>query len=334
MNEKVEIFVIMNAELEKQINIIFGLEITLDPYDKKTGLPRYLTSGRRIYIAKSSDVDFYIVKMSEPKDSRTLSKEIGLYEAALSGNVAFWFESLNKNYRNSYVKHHIPFVMLPTQIFLPFLGILFTKKFTNTKGNARTKLSSNAQLLLIKLLYLPRKQYSKADLAKQLQLNPVYVTRATKELLDLGLICEYKEGRSVFVERDGSSEELFNRAKQLLVSPVSKVVYVKKNKQFQGYPIASDYALSEISMINPSDVPVYACWKKDAIVQKMKIIEEPSWNDPDDMIKIELWDYDPRKLSEGKNVDFISLYCSLMNNNNPRIQGEMEDILEDFEWQL
>ena len=87
--------------------------------------------------------------MSEPKDSRTLSKEIGLYEAVLGGNVAFWFESLNKNYRNSYVKHHIPFVMLPTQIFLPFLGILFTKKFTNTKGNARTKLSSNADKTVV-----------------------------------------------------------------------------------------------------------------------------------------------------------------------------------------
>ena len=326
--------VIMNKELEKQINIIFGLDLEIEPYDKKTGLPRYLTSGRRIFIAKSFDVDFYIVKIHEPKDSRVLSKEIGEYESALGGNVAFWFESLNKNYRNSYVKHHIPFVMIPTQIFLPFLGILFTKKFTNTNGVARTKLSYNAQMLLIKLLYLPRIKYSKADIAQRLQLNPVYVTRATKELLDMGLISEYKEGRSVFVERENSSEELFDSAKQLFVSPISKVIYVKKNKRLQEYPIASDYALSEISMINPSDVPVYACWKKDALVNDVKIIDEPSWNDSDDMVKLELWDYDPKKLSDGKTVDIVSLYCSLMNNNDPRIQGEMEDILEDFEWQL
>ena len=334
MNEKVDIIVIMNKELEKQINIIFGLDLEIEPYDKKTGLPRYLTSGRRIFIAKSFDVNFYIVKIHEPKDSRVLSKEIGEYESALGGNVAFWFESLNKNYRNSYVKHHIPFVMIPTQIFLPFLGILFTKKFTNTNGVARTKLSYNAQMLLIKLLYLPRIKYSKADIAQRLQLNPVYVTRATKELLDMGLISEYKEGRSVFVERENSSEELFDSAKQLFVSPISKVIYVKKNKRLQEYPIASDYALSEISMINPSDVPVYACWKKDALVNDVKIIDEPSWNDSDDMVKLELWDYDPKKLSDGKTVDIVSLYCSLMNNNDPRIQGEMEDILEDFEWQL
>ena len=334
MNEKADIIVIMNKELEKQINIIFGLDLEIEPYDKKTGLPRYLTSGRRIFIAKSFDVNFYIVKIHEPKDSRVLSKEIGEYESALGGNVAFWFESLNKNYRNSYVKHHIPFVMIPTQIFLPFLGILFTKKFTNTNGVARTKLSYNAQMLLIKLLYLPRIKYSKADIAQRLQLNPVYVTRATKELLDMGLISEYKEGRSVFVERENSSEELFDSAKQLFVSPISKVIYVKKNKRLQEYPIASDYALSEISMINPSDVPVYACWKKDALVNDVKIIDEPSWNDSDDMVKLELWDYDPKKLSDGKTVDIVSLYCSLMNNNDPRIQGEMEDILEDFEWQL
>ena len=87
-------------------------------------------------------------------------------------------------------------------------------------------------------------------------------------------------------------------------------------------------------MINPSDVPVYACWKKDALVNDVKIIDEPSWNDSDDMVKLELWDYDPKKLSDGKTVDIVSLYCSLMNNNDPRIQKEMEDILEDFEWQL
>lgn len=324
----------MMRELEKQIKKIFGLEIEIQPYDKKMGLPRYLMSGRNIYIASSFDIVFYIVKMSEPKDSRLLSKEIGLYEAALGGNVAFWFESLNKNYRNSYVKHHIPFVMIPTQIFLPFLGVLFTRKFTNTVGNARTKLSINAQILLIKLMYLPRKRYAKAELAQMLQITPVYVTRATKELLDLEYIIEIKEGRSVFVERSDSAEALFNKAKQLFVSPVNKTIYVKKNEQLNGYPVASDYALSEISMINPPDVPAYACWKKDPIIDKMKIIDEPSWAEHGDIYKVELWDYDPRKLSDGKMVDVISLYCSLMNDNNPRIQGEMEEMLEDFEWQL
>ena len=49
--------------------------------------------------------------------------------------VAFWFETLTKNNRNAYVKHHIPFIMVPTQIYLPFLGILFSKKMTKSNSS-------------------------------------------------------------------------------------------------------------------------------------------------------------------------------------------------------
>ena len=49
--------------------------------------------------------------------------------------VAFWFETLTKNNRNAYVKHHIPFIMVPTQIYLPFLGTLFSKKMTKSNSS-------------------------------------------------------------------------------------------------------------------------------------------------------------------------------------------------------
>ena len=321
----------MKEYLESQLKMTITIEESQDNYQ---GLPLLYKTQYRIYTVSSNGVIWMAL---EPKKFLGLAKLRGnraYLEKVKQMNCVLFLEDATFYSVEKMKEEGIPFVLKGKEVFLPFLGILFTKKFTNTNGVARTKLSYNAQMLLIKLLYLPRIKYSKADIAQRLQLNPVYVTRATKELLDMGLISEYKEGRSVFVERENSSEELFDSAKQLFVSPISKVIYVKKNKRLQEYPIASDYALSEISMINPSDVPVYACWKKDALVNDVKIIDEPSWNDSDDMVKLELWDYDPKKLSDGKTVDIVSLYCSLMNNNDPRIQGEMENILEDFEWQL
>ena len=66
--------------------------------------------------------------------------------------VAFWFETLTKNNRSAYVKHHLPFMMVPTQIYLPFLGILFSKKFTGAEGSALLQLTANAQIILISLM--------------------------------------------------------------------------------------------------------------------------------------------------------------------------------------
>lgn len=316
--------------IEKELERVFALSFAISEHKEKNGLPRYLTTGRKIYKAEYEQFGFYIIKLPSAIDSRVLYKEKLLYEEKFGVPVAFCFETLTKNNRNAYVKHHIPFMMIPAQIYLPFLGILFSKKFTGAEGSALLQLTANAQMILLYLLHYKQADYTKKELALRLGLNPVYVTRGTKELLSRGFIAEKRKGRSVEVGLAIASKELFNVASSALSSPVSDVIYVRKTEDVIRLPKASDFALSELSMINPPEIAAYACFKKSRIVDKFEIIDEPGWEKPSEICKVELWNYDPAKLCENGIVDKLSLYASLKDTKDPRVQGELENVLEEF----
>ena len=319
--------------IEKELENAFGLSFAISEKTEKNGLPRYLTTGRTIYTAQHEQFSFFIVKLQSAIDSRILYKEKMLYEDKLGVPVAFWFETLTKNNRNAYVKHHIPFIMVPTQIYLPFLGILFSRKFSGNQGNSLLKLTSNAQMILLYLTYNVKADFTKKELSERLGLNPVYVTRSTKELVSRGFIEEKRNGRSVEVGRVIDSKELFELASASFTSPVSDVIYVRKTEDVTRLPKASDYALSEISMINPPEISVYACFKKDRIVDGLEIVDEPGWENPSAICKVELWNYDPLKLCDNGIVDKLSLYYSLKDTKDPRVQREIENVLEEIKWQ-
>ena len=221
-------------------------------------------------------------------------------------------------------------MMIPAQIYLLCLGILFSKKFTGAEGSALLQLTANAQIILLYLLYNKQADYTKKELAVILGLDPVYITRGTKELVSRGFIAEKRKGRSVEVGLTIDSKELFNVASSVLSSPVRDVIYVRKTEDVIGLPKASDFALSEISMINPSEIAAYACFKKSRIVDKFEIVDEPGWEKSSEICKVELWNYDPVKLCENGIVDKLSLYASLKDTKDPRVQGELENVLEEL----
>ena len=315
-------------EIIKELERNFGIVVNISNEPDKKGLPRYLSSGREILRAQNDDISFVIVKISDAFDSRLLSKELAIYEEKYNVPVAIWFDTLTKNYRNAYVKHHIPFIMLTTQIYLPFMGILFSKKFVGEKRKTLVPLTPNAQKILFYLMCEERKGYSKKQLSDILGMDQVYVTRGTKELIDRNYISEQKQGKYTFTERKLSSVELFEKASNSFINPISKVIYVKRTKEVMSLPKASDYALSEISMLNPPEIETYACYKKSDIVKKFEIVDESSWEDPNNICKIELWKYDPNQLVNNDIVDKLSLYCSLIDSKDERVQGELKKIIE------
>ncbi len=47
---------------------------------------------------------------------------------------------------------------------------------------------------------------------------------------------------------------------------------------------------------------------------------------------LELWKYDPSPFAINREVDPVSLAMSLCENEDERIQGELEEYLEGYEW--
>ena len=50
------------------------------------------------------------------------------------------------------------------------------------------------------------------------------------------------------------------------------------------------------------------------------------------MVKLQLWKYDPELFLTDGEIDPVSLACSLSDIFDERVEGELEDLLEAFEW--
>lgn len=310
-----------------------GIELNIKPFAEKTSLPRYLLNGRQIFRAELSGAFFWLIKTDAvPRDSRNAVKELAIYREQLGAYAAYWTDGMDRTSRNAYVRHHIPFYAGEDQVYLPFLGIILTSRFSKEEHVNIDSMSLAAQLVFLRLLYTQKKEYSKSELATALELDPVYVTRATKQLNAMGLINERRQGKYTLIERKSDSRSFYEEGKKYLKDSVKEVFYTYRSEDTDKLPHSGLSALSEYSMLNPSDIIIYALYKGDQRIEKMERIEEPEWQDPGKICRIEVWNYDPELFSEDGKVDRISLACAFERNTDPRIQNAIDEMLEDMKW--
>ena len=84
-------------------------------------------------------------------------------------------------------------------------------------------------------------------------------------------------------------------------------------------------------MLNAPRTEVYACDKKQEWVQRLTEVLPLFYNEQD-CVELELWKYPPQLFAANGKVDILSLYCSLRENPDERIEGELESLLEDIKW--
>lgn len=96
-------------------------------------------------------------------------------------------------------------------------------------------------------------------------------------------------------------------------------------------PVSGESALSNYSMLNPSVIESVAIDKSMAKEYTLKKIDE-RWEDNKDMIRIEFWKYNPDRFSKNGMVDPISLCMSLSDVEDERVEGSIEEMLEEYTW--
>ena len=106
-------------------------------------------------------------------------------------------------------------------------------------------------------------------------------------------------------------DELFEKAKVYLTTPVRKTGYIDKTQVTENMVFAGETALSEKTMLNPSRVVTYAISEKD--YDKTLLTDELI--DPDKQVRLELWAYNPKQFSEDNSADDISIVLSLGDTN-------------------
>jgi len=318
---------------ESMIKSYFGLNCKVEKADIK-GLPLYMTSGREFLMANIEGFIFLLVKVSSNDrfGASALEKQRISLKQITSCEVAFAFDGLTKLQREALIAKGIPFIAVFDQIYLPFLGIAMRNNLKSGTKVVTDKMMPATQCLFLYLLYNHQNEYIlKKQAANALELTKTSITRASEQLKAMGLITEKISGREIRMKTVSTGYELYKLAKAFLISPVQRRIYVEKNTFCESLLSGGESALSKGSMLGEPKYSVRAVYKGDTLIKELTEIEI-KWQENVDAVQIELWKYNPALFGKSGAVDPVSLALSLSDNNDERVQGELDRYMEEYEW--
>ena len=223
----------------------------------------------------------------------------------------------------------VPFVNLPGNVFLPFMGIVLQDVYRKQLVKA-DKMMPATQMVFLELLYMSDEEsVLKSEVANKLNLTKTSITRATAQLEEMGLIQQMKSGTEIAIKRNYSRKEYYENAKGYLINPVQKVITIMRYEAtFESFS-AGETALSQESELNPPRIEERAIYKGEEVVDQLEIVDARS-EDPDDCLKIQLWKYNPSYFARERRVDPVSLACTFKGNEDERIEMSIEELLEEL----
>lgn len=240
----------------------------------------------------------------------------------------FIFEKIESYKTLRLAKARVNHIVSDKVIFLPDLLFIVRKQ---TKAAQVTGLNDEipaiAQLMV--LFHLQKGKLNGCttrQLAELLNVSYATVKRATSWLADNNVIhLEGKKEKAVMFNHDG--KELWDYAERFLRNPIESTAKTIDLHRITGYAISGEAALAHYSMLSESSMAV-AISKKELTALNRQFKD---WNRYGDYV-VQTWIYDPKLLADGDTVDRLSLYLSLKDDYDERVQIELENMLNEIQW--
>ena len=319
--------------MKKYLAEIFGISVKIENWDGKSKLPLYLRNKREYFVLSMGNMQSVLMKNnSDNFNVSSFEKEMQEIEKYAEMSVILWLDVVSTYQRNALVKNGIPFIVPNSQIFVPELGMSL-KEFCAGKREKVEKISAAAQFLLLYFIYQKKhEEKSQTKIAEYLNMSAMNVSRAVQELQELGLVESRKEGTSKVIKSVATGKELYQLSSEYLQSPVQKKIYVSLKYFDMDLPFAGETALAKKSMLNYPKCTVFAMDKKLVKNIPQEAIVEPKLMTDNDYIEIELWKYNPSVYISDEMVDIVSLVQSLKDVEDERVEMQIEEIMEEYEW--
>lgn len=278
-----------------------------------------------------------LASQREGQDSPTPAEyatHVGLLRKALGADVALALPMVPGYARNRLIKHGVPFMVPGHQMFLPFLAVDLREREARTSDASREILSAAAQAtLLLQLLHHAAQERQLKEVAAALGYSAMTITNVANEL-EAAELCEVvKLARTRQMLFLAKGRELWERALPRLRSPVRTRRWIRLPGT-QRHPMlrAGTTALERYTAIAGDRLPAYAIWQNEyrrrAGAKQLIVCEVMD----DAEAALECWSYDPARLAKGDAVDRLSLFLSLMDSHDERIQKELKAMLEGMKW--
>lgn len=284
--------------------------------------------------------------------------------------MVFVTDALPSYDRKRLVEKGVQFIVPGNQLYLPAFG-MDLREYYRQRLEKPQVLSPATQSMLIQLLikgWQPRLLTTRSTFEKSFTYAKMTVTRAIKELTDLDIVQPGKEMGEAAIFFHLSPKETWEMAKDYMRTPVKKTLWLNAIPEAFDTPmlLAGEAALAEMSLLASPKVPGFAMTTAqfDHIrelaqsdhLQKVNTaygVEIGFWGSTSKTAKskrettfpyfevpqnhaaccIQFWNYEPLHSNIAIGVvDPFSLYLSLKDDHDDRVQMCLDEMMESVKW--
>lgn len=319
----------------------FGLQTSPLPWKGESNFPIFLKNYYSFYTVSILEKTYLLTVAKEPEEvsPAQIAKHVLFIEETTGMPCIYVSTEIPAYNRQRLFFHRLRFVIPEVQIYLPDLGIDYRKHSSSKHSSASSELIPSAQAVIIHILL--RKDQVDCDTPSELALGLNYtrmtMTRAFNELEKRNIGQILRKGKKRCIRFPLNKEILWEQAQPFLRSPVKEVFWLQaESETFKkisnlGYR-AGLTALAEQSMLVSPPCPIFALSQEDwkslltsDTIQTLPISEGAN-------IQLEIWSYDPKLFAQDQIVDPFSLYLSLKETEDERVQQALDILMEKIKW--
>lgn len=317
----------------KEISIL-GRTIEIQPLSKKQ--LKGITIGDSLAY-QFYDGEYRGIKLTflKPKNGNPSPKVCAITANRVSDlmgcPIVFILESSPSYERQRLIDKDVFFVMGDKFVNLPML----VANERMRKSRPAKRLTPTAQYTLLYHLQVESLEgMSARDMSSKLPYSYESITLGLTCLSDLELCQKVSDGgKSKIVRFSLKGKELWDKAKDFMIDPVEKRVYCDSLVTEQKFAQCNINALAHYTWLNPDHSQMFMMSKKEL----QNLIANKALrniNEFDGNIMIEVWKYPVVSFigSDNEWIDKLSLAISLREDDDPRVEGEIERLINELEW--
>jgi hypothetical protein len=321
---------------EKYLAENLGIAPRLKPWDEETSLPYFFRDLYKLYECELLSQPWLVlaVRDEEGTTPATIRKHISQLQKRWQHEVLYLSPAISTYNRKRLIEQKIAFVVPGNQMYLPSLGIDLREYIRKLRTTfKKKKFSPSTQVVLLAILYdWPGDGVTPSLLAERLGYTSMTMTRAFDEIETAGLAIVSMEWRERILRFEGNKKSVWEKSLKQLRSPVSKRFKVQGIGSVDSFFLAGESALARFSMLAEPPNPVVAIsserWKAMLLAGAVTVLP----NFEPEATEIEVWKYPPELFARNGKVDPLSLYLSLADTKDERIEIAIDALMEEFPW--
>lgn len=263
-----------------------------------------------------------------------LAKDHAALASRLENEVVAVIPDIRSYERRQLVQKRLPFVAPGRQLFLPMFLADFRETFSAPPQPKTESMSWISQLIVLRrLLHGGIAERPLAEVAEILGYTAMAVTHGVRELEALELCTKVPRGRAKMIEFNLEPKALWERALAHMRSPAGRRYPV-----VAAHGMTTDVLEAGLTALSFGTNLAYNGPRVVALPNRQvrQLLSDNSLetrvDEEDAELVLEGWSYNPRLLSNGPVVDDLSLYLSLKDDTDERVQTALADMMEQRTW--